>query len=201
MSENNESFEIIPHMTHRHTGIVSGCCYPIYFHSIPSISFLLNYSGGRSGGSDNSGCDANLPACLTTALPGCNWHNCQVRVRKTKAIRMWRDEAVSLSRTGDLEAAPWMMYVSNGGGGRGLQWGKRGGAGIVGGGGRLADKNGCFLSLLCIWKAYAVSVTDSIRLFIVGFTKVRRSGGERREEREEGERRMHVINVQVDMHM
>lgn len=114
---NIEQLAIIPHLTHRHPDTVSGCCYPIYFHSILSISSHLNYSGGRSGGSNNSDCNANLLACLTTALPGCNWHNCQARVRKTKAIWMWRDKTVSLSRTGNLEAVPWMMHVSNGGGG------------------------------------------------------------------------------------
>lgn len=84
--------ETITHLTHSHTNIFSGCCYPIYFYSILSTSLHLNYSGGRSGGSDNSDCDANLLTCLTTALAGCNWHNCQVRVRKTKAIWMWRDK-------------------------------------------------------------------------------------------------------------
>lgn len=56
-----------------------------------------------------------------------------------------------------------------------------------GGGGQVADKNGCLLSLLCIWKAYAVSVTDSIRLFIVGFTK-RKLEWRRRKKEKEGKR-------------
>lgn len=103
------------------------------------------------------------------------------------------------TRTGDLEAAPWMMYVSNGGGGRGLQWGKRGWGGIVGG--QLADKNVCLLSPLCIWKAYAVSVTDSVRLFFVGFTKVCWSGEEERDTEREGKRRMYVINAQIQEHV
>lgn len=184
-----------------HTDIVSGCCSPIYFHSTLSVSFHLNYSGGRSGGSDNSDCAANLLACLTTALPGCNWHNCQVRVRKTKAIWMWRDKAVSLRRTGDLEAAPWMMYGSNGGGGRGLQWGKWGGVGIVGGGKRLIKMAASYLCyayerlMLSQWQTlYAFSLWDSPR-----YAGVAKKKKERKREKEKG--RMHVINVRSHVHV